>query len=85
MSAEVNFATEIAHVQAPADVEVADLIATVEATGYTAALPKPAGASAPDGDEDGDAAEREPAEVASLRQRVVVSDRADHPGRASWR
>jgi Cu+-exporting ATPase len=71
VSAEVNFATEIARVQAPADVDVADLVAAVEATGYTAALPEPTGASAVDGDED--AAEREPAEVASLRQRVVVS------------
>jgi Cu+-exporting ATPase len=37
--ATVNFATETAHVSFPAAVAVADLIAVVERTGYTAALP----------------------------------------------
>ncbi len=72
VSAEVNFATEIARVQAPADVEIADLVAAVEATGYTAA-PPPAAAPSDVGSGDDEAAEREPAEVTSLRQRVVVS------------
>lgn len=39
VSASVNYATEKASVTAPAGVTVADLIATVEKTGYTAALP----------------------------------------------
>jgi Cu+-exporting ATPase len=72
VTAEVNFATEIAHVQAAADVEVGDLVAAVEATGYTAAPPPVATPGANDGTDEG-AEEREPAEVTSLRQRVTVS------------
>ncbi|MEU3569345.1 heavy metal translocating P-type ATPase, partial [Kitasatospora sp. NPDC036755] len=41
VTASVNYATEKAKVSFEGGVEVADLIATVEATGYTAALPKP--------------------------------------------
>ncbi|MGW1177982.1 heavy metal translocating P-type ATPase [Kitasatospora sp. NPDC002543] len=41
VTASVNYATEKAKVSFEDGVEVADLIATVEATGYTAALPKP--------------------------------------------
>jgi Cu+-exporting ATPase len=37
VTASVNFATERAHVVAPSNVTVADLVATVERTGYTAA------------------------------------------------
>src|SRR5690606_4014552 len=39
VTATVNFATATAHVRAPADVPVEELIRTVEATGYTATLP----------------------------------------------
>jgi Cu+-exporting ATPase len=38
--ASVNYATETAHVEAPAGVSVADLVAVVEATGYGVALPE---------------------------------------------
>jgi Cu+-exporting ATPase len=50
VSATVNLATETARVSFPAAVTVADLIAVVERTGYTAARPAPAGDPAgPDG------------------------------------
>src|SRR6266516_4213911 len=39
VSATVNFATETAHVVHPPDVTTEDLIAQVEAAGYTASLP----------------------------------------------
>ncbi|MBB5871367.1 Cu+-exporting ATPase [Allocatelliglobosispora scoriae] len=39
VSATVNFATETAYVEHPAEVSVDDLVATVEATGYTAEPP----------------------------------------------
>ncbi|MDQ1658262.1 MAG: P-type Cu+ transporter, partial [Cryptosporangiaceae bacterium] len=42
VSATVNYATEKAQVEYPADLTAADLIATVEATGYTARPPEPA-------------------------------------------
>ena len=40
VSASVNYATERAHVEAPAGVDVEDLISEVVRTGYTAALPR---------------------------------------------
>ncbi|QKW20323.1 copper-translocating P-type ATPase [Kitasatospora sp. NA04385] len=65
--ASVNYATEKAKVVVEGPVEVADLIATVEATGYTAALPAPP-AAAPE------AAGAGPAdELAPLRQRLVAA------------
>ena len=69
VQAEVNFATEMAHVQAAPDVDVDQLIATVEATGYNAALPRPAQT----GPEPREAPDSEPPEATSLRQRLVVS------------
>jgi len=50
VTASVNLATETARVSFPDAVSVADLITVVERTGYTAALPAPAGAggAAPD-------------------------------------
>ncbi len=42
VTATVNLATETARVSFPDAVTVADLIAVVERTGYTAALPAPA-------------------------------------------
>ena len=41
VQATVNYATEKARVQAPADLDPAVLVAQVEAAGYTATLPAP--------------------------------------------
>ena len=70
VTATVNFATEKAAVSFPGTVTPDDLIAVVERTGYTAALPEPppeteAAAEADGRPSDGD-------EVA-LRQRLVIS------------
>ncbi|MEU0943909.1 heavy metal translocating P-type ATPase [Streptomyces canus] len=64
VSATVNYATEKAKVVYPGGIEVADLIATVVKTGYTAQEPAPA-AQRPDDDRD--------PELADLRQRLFVS------------
>ncbi|MER7672421.1 heavy metal translocating P-type ATPase [Kitasatospora sp. NPDC096128] len=67
VSASVNYATEKAKVTFEGEVGVADLIATVEATGYTAALPKPPVT-------EGGAEPAEPADgLAPLRQRLVTA------------
>jgi P-type Cu+ transporter len=69
VEATVNYATERATVAHPAGVSTDDLIATVEATGYTASAHTGAsGGDAPDGSGD----DSDPV-LASLRQRVVVS------------
>ncbi|MDI1462872.1 heavy metal translocating P-type ATPase [Catellatospora sp. KI3] len=65
VTASVNYATEKASVTFPDTVSTDDLIATVEATGYTAALPappqaEPAEATAPD-------------ELSALRRRLWTS------------
>jgi Cu+-exporting ATPase len=65
VTASVNYATEKARVAFPDAVSEADLIATVEATGYTAALPAPPASSADPAPEPDDAA--------GLRQRLAVS------------
>ncbi|MER7701803.1 heavy metal translocating P-type ATPase [Kitasatospora sp. NPDC097605] len=69
VTATVNYATEKAKVSVTGAIEVADLIATVEATGYTAAVPRPA--------VTGSASEGEPAEpadeLAPLRQRLITA------------
>ncbi|MFJ3905814.1 heavy metal translocating P-type ATPase [Streptomyces sp. NPDC090025] len=77
VTATVNYATEKARVEHPADVPVADLIATVVKTGYTAEEPPPphpepepesangAGAAGGGGPVD--------PELAALRQRLTVS------------
>ncbi|MBD0692401.1 heavy metal translocating P-type ATPase [Streptomyces sp. CBMA123] len=68
VAATVNYATEKAKVTFEGEVEVADLIATVEATGYTAALPEPPAA------EPAGAERAEPAdELAPLRQRLFTA------------
>ncbi|MFI9201569.1 heavy metal translocating P-type ATPase [Streptomyces sp. NPDC053048] len=69
VEATVNYATEKAKVVFEAGVEVADLIATVEQTGYTAALPQPP--AAPEKSTDG--TEPEPDTLAPLRQRLITS------------
>ncbi|MFF4582389.1 heavy metal translocating P-type ATPase [Streptomyces sp. NPDC001389] len=73
VEATVNYATEKAKVtfDVGADISVADLIATVEATGYTAHEPAPPRSSAPSG-----AGEEPPAEadeLAPLRQRLTTA------------
>ncbi|MET9644826.1 heavy metal translocating P-type ATPase [Streptomyces syringium] len=72
VEATVNYATEKAKVVFDADVEVADLIATVEKTGYTAALPQPPAAPArvADGTEPD---QTEPDALAPLRQRLLTA------------
>ncbi|MFE5584584.1 heavy metal translocating P-type ATPase, partial [Kitasatospora sp. NPDC056531] len=69
VSASVNYATEKAKVTFEGEVEVADLIATVEATGYTAALPKPPAAAGGEGAEQAEPAD----ELAPLRQRLFTA------------
>ncbi|HEY3482287.1 MAG TPA: heavy metal translocating P-type ATPase [Streptomyces sp.] len=72
VSASVNYATEKAKVAYGEGVAVGDLIATVEATGYTAALPPPPLAPAsPEGARD-TAAAPDP-ELTSLRQRLATA------------
>ena len=65
-TALVNYATEKAQVTADESVSVADLVAAVEAAGYTARVPAP-----PTRDEE--PAETEDADTRSLRQRLLVS------------
>ncbi|MEV6506203.1 heavy metal translocating P-type ATPase [Streptomyces sp. NPDC051642] len=67
VSATVNYATEKAKVSYPAGIQVADLIATVVKTGYTAEEPAPPEpeAEAPEDTPD--------PELASLRERLTVS------------
>jgi P-type Cu+ transporter len=62
VSASVNYATEKARVQAPADLDPAVLVAEVEAAGYTADLPA-----------QPDPAAAEPDPTRTLRDRLVVS------------
>ncbi|WP_405003516.1 heavy metal translocating P-type ATPase [Kitasatospora purpeofusca] len=72
VTATVNYATEKARVEFGPDVSVADLVATVENTGYTAAPPRPdvadtAGtAGATDSAESAD-------DLAPLRQRLITA------------
>ncbi|MET7452433.1 heavy metal translocating P-type ATPase [Streptomyces sp. NPDC005574] len=70
VSATVNYATEKARVAFPAGVEVADLIATVVKTGYTAEEPAPE-VETPDAQAPEDAP-RDP-ELVALRERLIVS------------
>ncbi|HEX2046965.1 MAG TPA: heavy metal translocating P-type ATPase [Acidimicrobiales bacterium] len=68
VTASVNYATEHATVEVPEGTAAADLIAAVEAAGYTAALPVTE--RAPEGDGTG---EGEPDETAPMRTRLLVS------------
>ncbi|WP_180686874.1 heavy metal translocating P-type ATPase [Streptomyces gossypiisoli] len=65
VSATVNYATEKARVTYPAGIEVADLIATVVKTGYTAEEPAPP-------QPEPEQAPQDP-ELTALRQRLIVS------------
>ncbi|MFI6465593.1 heavy metal translocating P-type ATPase [Streptomyces sp. NPDC050528] len=65
VTATVNYATEKAKVSYPAGIQVADLIATVVKTGYTAEEPAPPEPEATEDTPD--------PELASLRERLTVS------------
>ncbi|MEW2404603.1 heavy metal-associated domain-containing protein, partial [Streptomyces sp. NPDC046862] len=70
VEATVNYATEKAKVSFREDVAVRDLIATVEATGYSAREPVPARSeSGPGGGTGGEAVD----ELRPLRQRLVTA------------
>ncbi|MBD3003457.1 MULTISPECIES: cation-translocating P-type ATPase [unclassified Streptomyces] len=71
VTATVNFATEKAKVSYADGVAVADLIATVEKTGYTAEEPLPP--APPSGEEVASGPAAAEGESASLRQRLLVS------------
>ncbi|MEU2310824.1 heavy metal translocating P-type ATPase [Streptomyces albidoflavus] len=72
VEATVNYATEKAKVSYAGPVAVGDLIATVEATGYTAREPEPPRAeSGPAAGDDADARAEE--ELRPLRQRLVTA------------
>ncbi|MDH4017474.1 MAG: cation transporter, partial [Actinomycetota bacterium] len=70
VEASVNYATERARVSLPVGTDVAAAIATVQATGYTAALPEPPAERAA---ADSDEAEAPDPELVSLRQRLQIS------------
>ncbi|MEU0965445.1 heavy metal translocating P-type ATPase [Streptomyces sp. NPDC005917] len=70
VTATVNYATEKAKVTYPGGVQIADLIATVEKTGYTAEEPAPPEPEQRQVPEAGP--ERDP-ELAALRHRLLVS------------
>ncbi|MFF5518220.1 heavy metal translocating P-type ATPase [Streptomyces coeruleorubidus] len=71
VTATVNYATEKARVTYPAGIEVADLIATVVKTGYTAEEPAPARDEEPTA--EGTHPSEEDPELSVLRRRLVVS------------
>ncbi|MET9853978.1 heavy metal translocating P-type ATPase [Streptomyces sp. NPDC006450] len=75
VTASVNYATEKAKVSYGSDVQVADLIATVVKTGYTAEEPPPPEPEPGPGTEARDAAPQEARdpELGALRQRLLVS------------
>jgi Cu+-exporting ATPase len=78
VTATVNYATETAAVSYdPAVVAPADLIATIEATGYGARLPQSAAAVVVNQDDQGDATDPDEAahavEVFALRQRLTIT------------
>lgn len=64
VEASVNYATEKARVRAPEGVEAQQLIATVEAAGYTAIVPVPPAS---------DAAPQVSDDLSPLRQRLIIS------------
>ncbi|WP_328776506.1 heavy metal translocating P-type ATPase [Streptomyces goshikiensis] len=83
VTATVNYATEKARVSYAGDVGVADLIATVVKTGYTATEPPPPPGPEPEEEPDGEpetraetagaaGTPRDP-ELAALRQRLLIS------------
>ncbi|MEU6209906.1 heavy metal translocating P-type ATPase [Streptomyces sp. NPDC047023] len=73
VEATVNYATEKAHVSYAGDVQVADLIATVVKTGYTAEEPAPPAPPAEEADAREGSSEAADPVLAALRQRLLVS------------
>ncbi|GAA3068281.1 heavy metal translocating P-type ATPase [Streptomyces glomeratus] len=71
VTATVNFATEKAKISYADGIEVADLIATVVKTGYTAEAPPPPRLEEPG--PDGSMTPEEDTETAALRRRLTVS------------
>ncbi|WP_407441674.1 heavy metal translocating P-type ATPase [Rhodococcus sp. (in: high G+C Gram-positive bacteria)] len=69
VTASVNYATEKAKVSYSGDITPEDLVATVEATGYTAALPAPPRAQHADTEDGGPESD----EAAQWKQRLTVS------------
>jgi Cu+-exporting ATPase len=69
VTATVNYATEKAKVHYSGDVSVPELIATVEATGYTARAPEPARTEPAPGAESAEPAD----ELRPLRERLVTA------------
>ncbi|MEU5751257.1 heavy metal translocating P-type ATPase [Streptomyces sp. NPDC047829] len=69
VTATVNYATEKARVSYGADVSVPELIATVEATGYTAREPEPPRTASESGTEPAETAD----ELRPLRERLVTA------------
>jgi Cu+-exporting ATPase len=69
VQASVNYATGTAHVAYPAELDPAELVATVERTGYKAELPPPV---SPDADSPGPPSEEKDPETAALWRRLVV-------------
>src|SRR5450631_4593095 len=57
VTATVNYATEKAKVTYPGSVSPRDLVATIEATGYTAALPVPKASSVAAGSDEAELGE----------------------------
>ncbi|GGQ68359.1 heavy metal translocating P-type ATPase [Streptomyces flaveolus] len=72
VSATVNYATEKARITYPATTPVADLVATVVKTGYTAEEPAPPPEPNAE-DEPGQGAQDDDPELSALRLRLVVS------------
>lgn len=72
VTASVNFATEKALVSAPRGTDVAALISTVEAAGYTASEPVPP-KSATSGESSDGATGEDDSATTSLRQRLIIS------------
>ncbi|MCU0282986.1 MAG: heavy metal translocating P-type ATPase [Candidatus Nanopelagicales bacterium] len=73
VQASVNYATERATVLLPEGLDPADAIATVEATGYRAALPEPPPTQPQAGEPASPGELRHTAEMAALRQRLLIS------------
>ncbi|MFJ3039348.1 heavy metal translocating P-type ATPase [Streptomyces tendae] len=75
VTATVNYATEKARVSYPATTEIADLIATVVKTGYTAEEPAPPPEPSDESGsgEGGSGESGDDPELSALRQRLVVS------------
>jgi Cu+-exporting ATPase len=76
VTATVNYATEKAKVTYAGSLTPEDLVATIEATGYTAALPVPKvprGTAPTTGDAEQDEPDEKDDEVSALRQRLVIS------------